>query len=82
MFRRIDRSRFLIRLLARISTFLARKRGLPIVVGIVLLVIGAILELVNLSVGAQWLEALHIVVHTSGLVLALVGLLLSNPLGQ
>lgn len=82
MFKKIDQSQFLIKLLQRLSNFLARKRGLPIIVGIFLLVLAFILELINMSVQLQWLELTRVILHYVGLLSALIGLLLAEPLGK
>lgn len=82
MLRRIDESQFLIKLLRVLSTFLAKQRGLPIVAGIVLVVIAFIVQLVNVSLDSLVLEYLYVVVHHVGILIALIGLLLSEPLGQ
>jgi hypothetical protein len=82
VFRRIDESSFLNRFLQRISSLLARQRGLPVVFGIVLFVAGFIVQLVNLGLGSPALELLHIVLQNVGILIALVGLLLAEPLGR
>lgn len=82
MMQKLDQSPGLIRLLNRTSTIFARRRGLPVIMGIVLVAISLILALVNLSVESQLLGLLQIVAHHVGVILALVGLLLSQPLGN
>lgn len=82
MFRRIDQSTFLIRRLEWLSTFLARRRGLPIIIGIALIAVGAIFEVVNIAAGSSALHVVHVVMHNVGLIAALIGLLLSEPLGR
>ncbi len=82
MMQRLDQSPGLIRLLNRTSNVFARRRGLPVMIGIVLIAISLILALVNLNANSQLLSLLQIVAHHVGVMLALVGLLLVQPLGN
>ena len=80
--KQIDRSTLLIRLLERISSFLSKQRGLPIVVGIIFIAGGGILEFVNVALESDIIEMVQIIFRSFGLVSALVGILLLEPLGQ
>jgi hypothetical protein len=80
--KQIDRSPTLIKLLETISSLLAKQRGLPIVVGIVLIVIGAILEFINVAFQSAAIEMVEIILRNFGLVTALIGILLLEPLGR
>ncbi len=82
MFKRLDRSQFLIRLLQRLSGILAKQRGLPIIIGLILVVSAFIVQLINMSLNLDSLELVHVVLQNLGIILALVGLLLAEPLGQ
>lgn len=82
MFKRIDRSKTLIRLLENLSTFLARQRGFPIILGIILIFGGTLLELLNVFTQAPLIEVAHIVFHNFGIITALVGILLLIPIGE
>jgi len=82
MFKRIDESPFLVKLLARVSNYLARRKGLPILVGVLLILLATILELVNIAVASSALEVVHVLLHGGGLLLSLVGVLLAEPLGK
>lgn len=82
MFRRVDRSPFLARLIERLSTFLARRRGLPVVVGILLVIVSFVLQLFDVYAASQTLRLLAVVFQNVGILLALVGLLLAEPLGK
>lgn len=82
MFKRIDESPFLVKLLARVSNYLARRKGLPILVGVLLILLATILELVNIAVASSVLEVVHVLLHGGGLLLSLVGVLLAEPLGK
>lgn len=79
--RKIDESSFLIRLLTNISNTLTRQRGLPIVVGILLIAGGGILEFVNVGFGSSIIEMVEIVLRNFGIITALVGIALLEPLG-
>ncbi len=82
MFRRIDRSPTLARLLERLSAALARRRGLPIVLGVILVAVSFIVQLVNVYNPSQVLDLLWTITLHLGLLLALIGLLIVEPLGQ
>lgn len=82
MLKKIDSSRFLVRLLERMSTLLARSRGVPVVFGVAFIIAGFVLELLNVAIGSTSLEMAHIILRNGGVLVALIGLLLSEPLGQ
>lgn len=82
MFRKIDESRYLIKYLQRLSGFLARNRGLPIIIGIVLIIAGFIIELINVQAASPTLNTLHIILQNVGLISALIGIILTEPIGQ
>ncbi len=82
MFKRINQSPTLVKLIGRLSTLLARRRGLPVVIGIILVLIGFAFQVVNVDAQSPLLELLGIVAHNVGVLVALVGLLLSEPLGK
>jgi type IV secretory pathway TrbD component len=82
MFKRIDRSPAIARLLERVSTILAKQRGLPIVVGIVFVIVGFIVQLVDFYAPQFRLQLVWIILHNAGILIALIGLLLADPLGK
>lgn len=82
MFRRIDRSQSLARLIERLSAAMARQRGLPVVVGVLLVVVSFIISLINLAAHSPALDLLWTITHHGGIILALVGYLLVEPLGR
>ncbi len=82
MFKRIDRSPALARLLEQLSATLASQRGLPIVLGVVLVAISFVVQLINVYNPSQTLDLIWTITHHVGLLLALIGLLLVEPLGQ
>lgn len=82
MFKRIDRSPTLARWIEGLSTFLARRRGLPVVVGIALVIVSFVLQLVDVYSASQALRVLGVIFQHVGILLALIGLLLAEPLGK
>lgn len=82
MLKPIDRSPRLARLLERLSATLARQRGLPIVIGVILVAISFIIQLINVASPSQALDLAWTITHHVGLLSALIGLLMVEPLGQ
>ena len=82
MFKNIDESPILIKLIQRLSTVLARQRGLPIVIGLILFAAGGILEFLNLALESSIVAFFEVLLHNLGVIVALVGILLAEPLGQ
>jgi hypothetical protein len=82
MFKRIDESQFLIKALERLSNILAKQRGLPIIVGIACLIASGVMEYVNLALNSSFLEVFQIFFHHFGIVTALIGILIIEPLGD
>ena len=82
MFKRLDRSPWLAQLIESLGNFLARQRGLPVVLGIVLVVVSLVVHLVNVFADSVVLEVIGIVVIHLGIISALVGLLLAEALGS
>jgi hypothetical protein len=82
MFKRIDQSSFLARFIAFISEFLAKRRGLPVILGIVLVIVSLVLQLIDVYAESKMLQLLGILSQNLGIVIALIGLLLSEPLGK
>lgn len=80
--KRIDRSQTLIRVLERVSTWLAKQRGMPIVIGIIFITGGGVLEFLNVAFGSSAVSMVEIIFRTFGIVTALVGILMLEPLGQ
>lgn len=80
--KRIDESKLLIRLLTRLSALLARQRGLPIVIGIVLVIVSFFLQVVDVFASSQALDLLGVIVQHVGILIALIGLVLATPLGK
>jgi len=82
MFKRIDRSRTLGRWLEWLSATLARQRGLPVVAGVGFIAFSFIVSVVNIYVDSKLLELVWSVTHHLGVIVALVGLVLVEPLGK
>ena len=81
MFRRLDRSRRISGFIERLSGWLARRRGLPIVGGIALVIISFIFQVINGSAPSPGLETAATLTLYLGLILALIGIVLVEPLG-
>ena len=82
MFKRLDRSPVFARLIEALGNFLARQRGLPVVIGIILVVVSFIVQLVNVFADSVVMEVIGVVVLHVGIISALVGLLLAEALGS
>jgi len=72
----------LARFIERLSATMARQRGLPVVVGVLLVIISFVISLVNLAANSPALDLLWSITHHTGIILALVGFLLVEPLGR
>ncbi len=82
MFRRINHSSALARFLEGLSAWLAKRRGLPTVVGVLLIIISFVISLVNVYAPSQGLDVLWAITHHLGIIIALIGLMLVQPLGN
>lgn len=83
MFRRIDHSAWLTELIKAISTGLSRRRGLPLVIAVVLVVISMVLHwLVAAFPGSGLLLACATTVLHLAILVGFIGILLMEPLGR
>jgi hypothetical protein len=82
MFKQIDRSPRLAKLIEYMSTLMAKQRGLPVVIGIVLVIISFLVQIVDVYAQSQLLELIGVVTLYVGILAALIGLLLAEPLGK
>lgn len=82
MLRRLDESPFFNRLLQTVSARLAKQRGLPVVIGIAMIFISMLVGLLNVPLDSKLLDAVYVVLHDGGIVIALIGLLMVEPLGK
>jgi hypothetical protein len=82
MFKRIDESPWLARRIAALSEYLAKRRGLPVVFGIVIILISFVLQIINVLAPSKALALTGIVSLYLGILVALVGFLVSEALGK
>jgi hypothetical protein len=82
MFKRIDESNWLANRIASLSEFMAKRRGLPVVVGIGLIIISFVLQLIDVYASSQVLRLIGVITLNLGILIALIGLLLADPLGK
>lgn len=82
MFRRIDRSEALSKFFVWFTNFMAKRRGLPIIIGIALVVVSFVLQAIEVYADSQILQLAGVIVLHTGVLLALIGLLLSEALGS
>ncbi|MEK6574937.1 MAG: hypothetical protein AABZ58_11585 [Chloroflexota bacterium] len=64
-------------ILDRLSEFLSKRRGLPTMIAILLVVINLILQFIP---GIEWLARTNILLHI-GVIVGLLGILLSAAVG-
>lgn len=82
MFKRIDKSSTISRLIAAFSEFLSQRRGAPVVLGIVISLVGFTFQLINLMNPSPLANIIGIVGQNLGTLIALIGLLISDALGK
>lgn len=90
MFKRVDESERLSNFILRISTALAARRGLPMIVGVGIILVsglcwGLILPLLVVldEIASGWLLlCLPLFLFYLGLLIALIGIMLAVPLGE
>ena len=69
----------MVQLFKRISDFLARKPGLPVLVGVGLIVLNFFLQLLPAWPVIAWMAQVNLLLHL-GLIISLVGVLLIRAL--
>jgi hypothetical protein len=82
MFKRLDRSPALARIIASVSEFMAKRRGLPVIIGIMVVILSFAVQLIDEFAPSRFLNLLGIVMQNSGILIALIGLLLAEALGK
>lgn len=82
MLRRIDQSPLFARVLEGTSNFISRYRGLPVIIGVVLLIISMVLQIADVYADNQIMQVVGIITHHIGVLIALIGLLLATPIGK
>jgi hypothetical protein len=81
MFKWLDQSSLLGRLLESVSTTMSRQRGLPVIAGIVCVIISFVVQAVNVYAPDTALELIGVIALHVGVLLALIGLLMAEALG-
>jgi hypothetical protein len=79
---RFDRSERISGFIKTLSNNLAKQQGLIPVIGITLAIVGIIFLLINVFVDLKLLAFVGILLQGGGLVAALIGFLIMEPLGQ
>ena len=82
MMKQIDQSGLLLRLLEQFSNFLAKKRGLPMVIGIAFVVVGFVFQTAAVYSDNTFIDLVGVITHNLGVLIALIGILLATPLGK
>ena len=82
MFKRIDESGWLAKRIASLSEFMAKRRGLPVIIGIVLIIISFVVQLIDIYAVSQPLRLFGVITLNVGILISLIGLLLADPLGK
>lgn len=82
MFKQFDRSKRIGRLIDATSSGLAKRRGLPMVIGILLVAVALIIQLLGYVFSSRTLEITATLIHSIGVLFALIGLTVSTPLGK
>lgn len=67
--------------LKNFSAWLANRRGLPIVIGIIFFAGGGTLEFFNIFFENSYIAMVEVIFRNFGLLLALIGIALLEPLG-
>lgn len=82
MFKRLDQSSAVAKIIASVSEFMAKRRGLPVVIGIVIVALSFVIQLIDAFAPSRFLNVLGVVMQNLGILTALVGLLLAEALGK
>ncbi len=77
----LDNSKILYRFIAFVSEVLAARRGLLPLIGIGMTIVGFVLLLVNVFLSHWSVELAGVLFQGLGVIIALIGLLLIEPLG-
>jgi hypothetical protein len=81
MYKWLDRSPAIARLLELTATGLTRQRGLPVLIGILFVIISFVVQAINVFAPSNALELAGVIVLHLGILFALVGLLMAEALG-
>jgi hypothetical protein len=82
MFKNLDRSRRVSRILDQVSNSTAQRRGVPVLVGITLVVASLILQSIGVYADSRAVDLLGVICLHLGVLTALMGILLFAPLGK
>lgn len=82
MFKRIDQSSRFGRMLESLSSGLAKRRGLPIIIGIGLVIMAFVAQILNLIAPSNFWEWVWAITLHVGLITALIGIVVAEPLGR
>ena len=79
---KINRSPRLEKLLSFVSGSLANYRGVPVILGVALIVVSLVIHIIAITADIKGLLVLGTIILHSALLLALIGILLAEPLGR
>ena len=82
MFKRFDRSSVVAKVIAAVSEFIAKRRGLPIVIGVAIVILSFVIQLADAFMPSRFLQVMGIITQNIGILTALVGLLVAEALGK
>jgi hypothetical protein len=79
---KLNRSQRLGRGLSLLSGYLANFRGVPVLIGIVLTLVSLLLQILSYTLSSSGLSIIANVSLHVGIIVALIGILLAEPLGK
>ncbi len=82
MLRKVDRSKGIATFLESFSARMAKQRGLAIMIGIGLVIVSFIVSLINTASPTPLLDWIWTITHHLGIIIALIGIMLVEPLGR
>ncbi|MGQ9887099.1 MAG: hypothetical protein ACUVSX_01290 [Aggregatilineales bacterium] len=82
MFKRFDESPKVARLFEVVTAALAKRRGLPVILGFFLVLVSLVLQFAFVFVRSPIVELLGVIVLHVGILSALLGLALAEALGK
>lgn len=82
MLRRFDESPAIARFFEGLTAALAKRRGLPVILGIAFVIVSLVLQSAFVFTRSPVVELLGVIALHVGILLALLGLVLSEALGR
>lgn len=82
MFKNLDRSKRVSRMLDQVSNTTAQRRGVPVIVGIGFVIASLILQSIGVYSDSRAVDLLGVICLHLGVLTALIGILLFAPLGK